>query len=73
VDEVATSGAAETRRPPRPTDVDYSEHFLSPSIPLMAKVGLWIEMYAARGVGVGVPDGSAHGAADPADRSSRLC
>ena len=34
--------------------VDYSGHFLSPSIPLMVKSGLWIELYAALGFLVGL-------------------
>ncbi len=34
--------------------VDYSGHFLSPSIPLMVKSGLWIELYAAIGFLVGL-------------------
>jgi len=33
---------------------DYSEHFLSPSISLMVRSGLWIELYAAIGFLVGV-------------------
>ena len=34
--------------------VDYSGHFLSPSISLMVKAGLWIELYAAIGFLVGL-------------------
>ena len=34
--------------------VDYSGHFLSPSVPLMVKSGLWIELYAALGFLVGL-------------------
>ena len=34
--------------------VDYSSHFLSPSISLMVKAGLWIELYAAIGFLVGL-------------------
>ncbi len=34
--------------------VDYSGHFLSPSISLMVKSGLWIELYAAIGFLVGL-------------------
>jgi hypothetical protein len=33
---------------------DYSSHFLAPSISLMVKVGLWIELYAAIGFLVGL-------------------
>jgi hypothetical protein len=33
---------------------DYSSHFLSPSISLMVKVGLWIELYATIGFLVGL-------------------
>jgi hypothetical protein len=33
---------------------DYSSHFLSPSISLMVKAGLWIELYAAIGFLVGL-------------------
>ena len=34
--------------------VDYAGHFLSPSISLMVRVGLWIEIYAAIGFLVGL-------------------
>jgi hypothetical protein len=34
--------------------VDYSSHFLSPSISLMVKSGLWLELYAAIGFLVGL-------------------
>jgi hypothetical protein len=34
--------------------VDYSGHFLSPSISLMVRAGLWIELYAAIGFLVGL-------------------
>ena len=34
--------------------VDYSSHFLSPSISLMVRSGLWIELYAAIGFLVGL-------------------
>jgi hypothetical protein len=34
--------------------VDYSQHFLSPSISLMVRSGLWIELYAAIGFLVGL-------------------